>query len=121
MHVGGVLIGLDGTARATLAAAADVAYNGLLDGSPAGQTLGKRFMDGKVVGLADRLPIGVQRGLQRAIVPAIAAIGGGSGWVVGAVAGVLGLVDVVSPLFDPANRQSLHDRLVGSVVVDADG
>ena len=120
MHIGALLIGIDdAAARSSLAAAADVAYNGLLDGSPTGQTIGKRIMDIRVVAVAGRLPIGVQRGLQRAIIPAIASVGGRSGWVVGAVAGLLGLVDVVSPLFDPERRQSLHDKLAGSVVVDA--
>ena len=120
MHVGGLLIGLDGTARASLAAAADVAYNGLLDGSPAGQTIGKRIMDIKVVSLAGRLPIGVQRGLQRAVIPAVASVGGRSGWAVAVIASLLGFADLLSPLFDPERRQSLHDKLAGSVVVDAD-
>jgi uncharacterized RDD family membrane protein YckC len=117
---GGVLIGLDGAARASLAAAADAAYNGILDGSASGQTIGKRIMDIKVVGELDRLPIGVQRGLQRAIIPAIAAAGGRSGWAVAAIASVLGFVDAISPLFDGERRRSFHDRLAGSMVVDAD-
>lgn len=119
LQVAGVLIGLDGGARASLVVAADVAYNALLDGRAEGQTIGKRIMDVRVVSELDRLPIGIQRGLQRSIIPAIAAAGGRSGWVVGAIAGVLGLVDAVSPFFDPERRRSLHDRMAGSLVVDA--
>lgn len=114
-----MLIGLDGAARASLAAAADAAYNGLLDGSPTGQTIGKRVMDIRVIGPVDRLPLGVQRGLQRAVIPAVAAAGGRSGWVVAVIAGLVGFIDVVSPLWDD-RRQSLHDKLAGSMVVDAD-
>ena len=119
MQVGGVLIGLDGGARASVAAAVDVAYNGLLDGRAEGQTVGKRIMDIRVVSELGRLPIGIQRGLQRSIIPAVAAAGGRSGWVVAGIAGVIGFVDVVSPLLDGERRRSLHDRMAGSIVVDA--
>jgi len=119
VQVGGLLIGLDDAARASLGFAAEAAYNGILDGSPSGQTIGKRIMDVRVVSEVGRVPIGLQRGLQRAIIPAIAAAGGRSGWAVAAIASVLGVVDLVSPFFDDERRRSLHDRLAGSIVVDS--
>lgn len=92
-------------------------YNGLLDGGPDGQTLGKRLLRIRVVDEATAAPIGPGRGLGRAAVPAAL----GLLVVVPALLPVgflLAILNGLWPLWD-ARRQTFHDKAVRSVVVVA--
>ena len=82
-------------------------YSGLLSGIT-GQTLGKRALGIKVVRLTDRAPIGPGLGLLRALVHALL-------WQ---VCGIPGIVDSLWPIWD-AQKQSLHDKVAGAIVVRA--
>jgi uncharacterized RDD family membrane protein YckC len=82
-------------------------YHGLLNGSVSGQTVGKRAMHLRTRS-ADGGPLGVRRGLGRAAAVLALRMLFVLPWI----------VSVLYPLWDP-DRQSLHDKLVGSVVVDA--
>ena len=85
-------------------------YNGYLDG--VGQTLGKRLMKIRVADAETGEPIGFGRGATRAALPT-------SIQVLGALVpllGLLGLVDGLSMLRHE-RRQTWHDRLAGTVVL----
>ena len=72
-----------------------------------GQTPGKRVLHLKVVDQVDGFPIGGQMGLVRWFV----------GWVISVfTCGIGGLVDLLWPIFD-SKKQTLHDKIVGSVVL----
>jgi uncharacterized RDD family membrane protein YckC len=79
-----------------------IAYYGWLEGSPSGQTIGKRVMGIRVYDLRQGGPIGTGR-----------AIGRYFARILSAIACLLGYFWM---LWDP-ERQTWHDKLVGSVVV----
>ncbi|MDQ3573840.1 MAG: RDD family protein [Actinomycetota bacterium] len=91
-----------------VAAAANLAYYGLMNGGPDGQTVGKKVMKIQVRDADSGGPIGVGRGVGRAAIPSVA----------GALCGLIALVDGLWPLWDD-KRQALHDKVANSVVVDA--
>ena len=110
-------VGIGAEARFVLTGVGGIAYNGLLDGGPTGQTFGKKILKVRVVDDDTASPIGTGRGMGRALVPvAIGVIGVTP--LLGLVAFVLGLLDGLWPLWD-ARRQTWHDKAVGSVVVVA--
>src|SRR6476620_6282562 len=82
-----------------------VAYYGWLEGSPSGQTVGKRVMNIRVYDLSVGGPIGTGRGIGRYFARIVSAIPCllGYWWM----------------LWDK-ERQTWHDKLVGSVVVPTD-
>ena len=85
-------------------AAAQLIYFATLDGQ--GQTVGKRALGIAVRGQASGQPIGFGRALARRLVFGVL-------WDLLLVPG---LVNALSPLWDPGN-QAWHDHAVGSVVV----
>jgi uncharacterized RDD family membrane protein YckC len=107
-------------ARSLIGAVVSVVYNALLDGGPRGQTIGKRAVGVWVRSDATGGPIGVEGGLRRAILPALtgAASGRGDPAALGALLGLVGLLDALWIFWDD-RRQTLHDKLAGSVVLDA--
>jgi uncharacterized RDD family membrane protein YckC len=109
-------VGLEGPARAILGGLATLAYNGLLDGGPEGQTVGKRVMGIRTVSADTGELLGIERGFQRAVLPLVFGVVGllGAGtFLLGAMGSLL---DDLFPLWDP-QRQTLHDKVAGSVVV----
>lgn len=85
-----------------------VIYSGLLDGSGHGQTVGKMAMRIQVRDAGVGGPIGFGRGARRRLV-----------WqVLFLPLGIPGIVNALSPLWDP-HRQAWHDRTGRSVVVNA--
>lgn len=107
MTLSGLLIGV-----------AAVAYNGLLDGGPTGQTIGKRLVRIRVVSDDTGELIGLERGLARAGIIAGVRMAGAVGLL--APLSLLALVlDGLWPLWD-RNRQTWHDKAVRSVVVVAE-
>ena len=91
-----------------VSALASLAYYGILNGSARGQTVGKMALKIQVRDANTGGPIGVGRGIGRAAIPS----------VLGALCGLITLVDGLWPLWDQ-RRQALHDKAVNSVVVDA--
>jgi uncharacterized RDD family membrane protein YckC len=87
-----------------IALAVGVGYYGWLEGSPSGQTLGKRAMGIRVYDLRVGGPIGTGRAIGRYFVKIISAIPC--------------LLGYFWMLWDK-ERQCWHDKLVGSVVVPA--
>jgi uncharacterized RDD family membrane protein YckC len=87
-------------------------YDGLLDGGPTGQTLGKRVVKIKVIDERTAGTIGVGRGVGRSLFQS--ALGLPSQVI--PLLQLLPLVDVLWPLWDQ-QRQGWHDKAVGSVVV----
>jgi uncharacterized RDD family membrane protein YckC len=84
-------------------------YNGIMNGSSRGQTLGKMALSIQVRSAGTGGPIGVGRGLGRyAITIPLNLVSCGMG----------ALLDGLWPLWD-AKRQALHDKVVNSVVIDA--
>ena len=81
-------------------------YSWLLNGSAKGQTLGKMALSLQVRDARTGGPIGLGRGFLRSLVATVL-------WLVLVLPGLL---DVLSPLWDP-RRQSWHDKAAGSVVV----
>jgi uncharacterized RDD family membrane protein YckC len=88
------------------------AYDGLLDGGPTGQTLGKRVVKIKVIDDRTAEVIGVGRGVGRSLFQS--ALGLPSQVI--PLLQLLPLIDVLWPLWD-RQRQCWHDKAVGSVVV----
>ena len=110
-------LGLPIEARFILSGTAGLLYNGLLDGGPDGQTLGKRVLRIRVVDDETGDVIGTRRGLGRAAVPSAF----GLMTVMPALLPfglVLGILNGLWPLWD-ARRQTFHDKAVHSVVVVA--
>ena len=105
--------GVPGAARAIIGGAAAIAYNGLLDGGPTGQTVGKRLLQIRVVGDDTGELIGPSRGLQRAA--ATLLIGFAAVVPLGIV---VPIVNGLWPLWD-RKHQTWHDKAVRSVVVVA--
>lgn len=82
-------------------------YFGSMNGSRRGQTIGKMAMSIAVRDAGDGRPIGFWRAFGRYLAMAL----------FGLLLVIPYLIDVLSPLWD-RRRQSWHDHLVGSVVVD---
>ena len=87
-----------------------VAYYGLLNGGEKGQTVGKTALGIRVRDAVSDQPIGLQRAAVRYLVDGL------TGLV--PVLALFALVDGLWPLWDP-QRQALHDKLAGSVVLKA--
>jgi len=85
-----------------------IAYYAVLNGSEAGQTFGKRVLGIAVRDAATGGAIGVQRAVLRYIVVGL--------FRVVLFFGLFTLLDGLWPLWDP-QRQALHDKIAGSVVV----
>jgi uncharacterized RDD family membrane protein YckC len=82
-----------------------------------GQTLGKRLMRIKVVGLDATTPIGIRRAMRRWVplgIPMIVWTCGPLGVLVG---GFLQLIDCVSPAINRPLQLARHDRSAFTVVV----
>jgi len=106
--------GLPLAARIVLSGLAAVAYNGLLDGGPTGQTLGKRVLRIRCVADETGDVLGQNRGLGRAAV----TYAFGFAAVLSPVGVLVPLLDGLWPLWD-RQRQTWHDKAVRSVVVVA--
>lgn len=91
-----------------LTIAAFLIYFGVMNGGAKGQTVGKMAMKIQVRDEATGGPIGVGKGLLRYVVSAALSL----------VCGIGGIIDGLFPLWD-AKRQTIHDKAVKSVVVDA--
>jgi uncharacterized RDD family membrane protein YckC len=87
-----------------------ITYFSLLNGGKRGQTLGKMVWDIRVRDAATGGPLGLPKALRRYLVPLLTAIP-----ILGFV---IGLTDGLWPLWD-RRRQALHDKLAGSVVMNA--
>jgi len=93
-------------------------YNGMLDGGPHGQTLGKRLLRIRVIDDSTGDLIGPQRGMLRALPPLAFGVLGllsPATFLLGILAALL---DGLWPLWQP-RRQTWHDMVAGSVVVRA--
>jgi uncharacterized RDD family membrane protein YckC len=88
-------------------AAVVVGYGTLLCGSTRGQTLGMMAVGVRVVDGASGEPIGYWRALGRALIEYVLALAFFLPWV----------LDMLFPLWDSKN-QTLHDKAMGSVVVN---
>jgi uncharacterized RDD family membrane protein YckC len=78
-----------------------------------GQTLGKRIMRIKVVGVESTEPLGFGRAFRR-----WARLGLWTPfWGCLGIGLLFQLIDSASPLFDPRMRQALHDKQAATVVV----
>ena len=82
-------------------------YYTILHGRPRGQTLGKRLLGIRVTGV-DFQPIGYGRAFGRALLASLL-------WIACYLPGIL---DALWPLWDE-KKQSLHDKVVNSIVVRA--
>jgi uncharacterized RDD family membrane protein YckC len=96
--LGGILKG----AGSALAQAAGLGYYIYLEGSPSGQTIGKKVMNIRVIRFADGLPLGYGAAAIRYL-----------GRIVSVIACGLGYLWM---LWDP-EKQTWHDKFAGSVVV----
>lgn len=104
-------ITIDGAALALstlLGLVLTLAYFGILEGGPRGQTVGKMALGIRVRDVAGDAPIGVGRAVLRRFVYQLL-------WY---VAVIPGLLNVLWPLWD-RKRQAWHDKVANSVVVDA--
>jgi uncharacterized RDD family membrane protein YckC len=101
--VGRVLEAIAGRSVGALVALAfGIAYYGYLEGSPSGQTIGKRALGIRVIDLQGSGPIGFSRGVLRYFARILSTI-----------ALLLGYFWM---LWDP-EKQTWHDKIAGSVVV----
>jgi uncharacterized RDD family membrane protein YckC len=91
---------------------ASVAYDGVLDGGPRGQTLGKRVLGIRVIDDGTGASIGYGRGVGRSVFMNALSLPG----ALIPLLQPLPLVDILWPLWDQ-RRQCWHDKAVGSVVV----
>jgi uncharacterized RDD family membrane protein YckC len=108
-------LGLEIVGRSLLNTAMALIYNALLDGGPAGQTLGKRILGIRVIGDEDGEPIGYGRGATRAAVPiGIGVVSQASLLLLPAA-----LLNYLWPLWDQ-RRQTWHDKIARTVVVQVD-
>jgi len=98
----GFVLGLIGTAGQGLSILVGLAYFVYLEGSPSGQTVGKRAMNIRIVDADNGGAIGYGRALVRYLVKILSAIPCALGyfWM----------------LWDP-NKQTWHDKLATDVVV----
>jgi uncharacterized RDD family membrane protein YckC len=109
-------LGLHGPARAIVSGLASMAYNGMLDGGPLGQTVGKRALRIRTVSADTGELLGFERGFQRALLPFALGVVGLLGTGTFFLGGLGSLLDDLFPLWDP-QRQTLHDKIAGSIVV----
>ena len=109
-------LGFHGPVRAIISGIASLVYNGMLDGGPDGQTVGKRVMRIRTVSAATGELLGIERGFQRAVLPLAFSVVGFLGAGTAILGGLGGLLDDLWPLWDP-QRQALHDKVAGSIVV----
>jgi uncharacterized RDD family membrane protein YckC len=79
-----------------------IAYYGYLEGSPSGQTVGKRALGIRVIDLKGSGPIGTSRGVLRYFARILSTI--------------VFLLGYFWMLWDP-EKQTWHDKIAGSVVV----
>lgn len=92
--------------RGLLGRAIQLAYFSYLNGSESGQTVGKRLLGIRVADAQTGESIGYGRGFLRE----------GAVVVAGMVCSPLVLLDGLWPLWDP-QRQAIHDKIAGSVVL----
>ena len=100
---------MDRMPRTVISVVVGVIYFALLNGGAAGQTLGKMALGIRVRDAATGGPVGPSKAALRYIVPALLAF---------VTFGLVWLLDGLWPLWD-RRRQALHDKLAGSVVVNA--
>jgi len=87
-------------------------YNGMLDGSPKGQTVGKMAVGIQTRDEATGEALDIGRGYVRAVVPlALGLVNQFS-----PALGIVAILDDLWPLWDP-RKQSWHDKAAGSIVV----
>jgi len=86
-----------------------IAYFAILNGGKRGQTLGKKALKIQVRNLTNAEPLGVGKGLVRYLAVLIP----------NTACGLYGFLDGLWPLWDQ-QRQSLHDKIVSTVVVDVE-
>jgi uncharacterized RDD family membrane protein YckC len=110
-------LGLPLGTRFLLSTVGGLLYNGLLDGGPDGQTLGKRVLRIRVVDADTGELIGPQRGIGRATVPSAFGLMVVSPFLL-PVGFVLAILNGLWPLWD-GRRQTFHDKVVRSAVVVA--
>ena len=103
---------------ASLAAVAvEGVYMVKLLSAPAGQTFGNRAVHSRVCDALTGRPLSRQQALRRwGFVAVYGLIGVIGAFALGFLAAVIGLVDVLFPLFN-ARHQTLHDRFAGTIVV----
>jgi uncharacterized RDD family membrane protein YckC len=90
----------------------NLVYATILCGGKRGQTVGMMAVGIRVVRAETMAVLGYGRALGRALIEGVLRLLG----IVRAVLGILLLVDLLWPLWDKRN-QTLHDKVVGSVVV----
>jgi len=90
-----------------IALVGSLVYYTVLEGGPGGATVGKLAMGIQVRSESGMAPIGYGKALGRRLMASV------FWWLLL----IPGLLDVLSPLWD-ARRQTWHDKVVGSVVVD---
>jgi uncharacterized RDD family membrane protein YckC len=95
-----------------IAGALWIAYGTALIGGPRGQTVGMMAAGVRAVGDGDRAALGYGRAFVRALVEGILRLLN----LLFFVLGLLWVLDMLFPLWD-RKRQTLHDKVVGSVVV----
>jgi len=81
-------------------------FYGVLCGSSRGQTLGMMAVGVRAVDARAGGPIGISRGIGRAVIE----------YVLAAVLFVPWVIDMLFPLWDP-NNQTLHDKATATVVI----
>lgn len=117
-----LVAGLLGYAGSVAGVLAGVALQGLymvaLVSSSSGQTLGNRVAVTKVRDASTNLGVTRQQALRRWGFIAAYGVVGVVGGPITYLAAVVGLVDVLYPLFD-ARNQTLHDKFAGTIVVKA--
>lgn len=87
----------------------NIAYFSILNGGKRGQTLGKKALKIQVRNTTNAEPVGLGKGLVRYLAVLIP----------NTACGLFAFLDGLWPLWDP-QRQTLHDKLVSTVVVDVD-
>lgn len=89
-----------------------IAYGTVLCGGPRGQTLGMMAVGVRAVGDEGGGPLGYGRGFARALVEGILRLVN----LLFFLLGLIWILDMLFPLWDK-KRQTLHDKVVGSVVI----
>ncbi len=95
------------TAASLIVLVCSLAYYAFLEGGPAGATVGKMALGIQLRDAASLGPVGYGRALGRRLVASLL-------WALFVIPGIL---DVLSPLWDP-RRQTWHDKALDTVVVD---
>jgi uncharacterized RDD family membrane protein YckC len=89
-----------------------IAYGTVLCGGPRGQTVGMMAVGARAVGEEDRGTLGYGRGFARALVEGVLRLLN----LLFFLLGLIWILDMLFPLWDK-KRQTLHDKVVGSVVI----